>query len=340
MRLREKLCAFAVKLSSLAVKLPSLAFNQKKLILLTKPYDMKQTAFLLLVTLCIIACKKNTSDTPANNKQLLSTIVIQDEKENFIYDGSNRIISETWLHVGITDILYEVTYQPGVILINDPTSGPGNPHTIKYTLDAAGKPVQRIAASEMHFAFQQGPEDHYETDITNYHYDNNGLISAYDGVLSDSNTHYASENDPVLEVSKVTYAGIYTIENNNIKNLARILSSEGRAEEAGIISPYKISATENTDFFYDKNYPNQFDFTNTLLIKEFGALPYALYVIQPGFKNFPNKAVITRVTKDDAGHVLSTDTTTDEEKFTFTHQGFISTNGVVPAVRQFLYKAP
>jgi len=291
-----------------------------------------------LLFLVFISCKKDK--TPSGDKHLTKITGYGGTPfyVDFSYDGSGRLTSQTATQGTNPPIVFtQIGYTGNEIAITYPRDPSTIQNSTKYQLDANNRPIKRTYTSFEDFSSGAafGPEHHYGNETTNYEYNAGGSVFRYTGLKKDSMSYYPAANVIQYSTNTISYTATYEFEAGNVKSVTRTLQqSYWATEQPGSTYTIQTTVEETTVFFYDKKYPNQFDFKNAFLFREIEILPFPLYMPDKSFTNFPNKAVTTRITKNGAGAVLSTDVSTEETELNFDREGFISGRNADPANKQ------
>ncbi len=287
---------------------------------------MKNYILLIIFLLCLGACKKD--ELTAGDFHLVE-IAFKNSAENTLityeYDGSGRVQKTVYsnnnsLPYRITDIVYN----GNEVLIKPPLGLPFDAQNkVIYVLDSLKRPVQRNSLHDFSFAnAPNGPQINHESDSSRYEYAADGKIVKYSGVSNETISSYRSPGQSDLQTNTITYTGIYEIDNQNLKSISSILKREFIYTFGSYSRTLSQTIEERTDFIYDKLYPNQFDFKNAYIIRELGNIPFAKYFFNPGFRNFPNKAITTRIIKDNTG-IIETTSNTEEPALDFDSKGYL-----------------
>lgn len=285
------------------------------------------TAFVFLIIL-FSACKKGE---PLSGENHLAKITYTDgsnsSKHQFEYDASGRLIKKTFSQDGNPPgVQNEINYTGNEVAISYPDELPFIQRDTRYQLDVQNRPVKRFFSNLMTFPQSFGPEKHFEADTTNYEYDGNGYLNRYTGISKDSISYYITAGVLLNFSDNFTYTTFYEIDAGNIKSVKKTSQQRHvQVSQPGAPYNYQRSIEETTVFYYDKKYPNHFDFRNAFLFTELQVLPFRSYVPHPGYLNYPNKAVTTTITKDANGVVLSTDVSTEEPNLNFDTNGYLLT---------------
>jgi YD repeat-containing protein len=214
---------------------------------------MKQIVFIFLCFLC--ACKKK--DIVPGNLRLISIIEKGgfDNTTSFKYDDLGRLVSMTQTGAGVT----EIVYNGNQVTVNFPPKSFQKQKRVTY--EVVGDKVSHRNSSEVtEITPPEGPQKRYLTETTSYEYNTEGSLVGYSGTLKDSMSFYPQTG--VLQIQKLTvqYIAVSEIRDGNLNSVNRTYIVTNSVTESGTTSSFIISADEKTDFFFDKNYPNKFDF--------------------------------------------------------------------------------
>jgi len=289
---------------------------------------MKICTSLIFLVILFSACKK---DQPISGENHLVKITHTDgsvtSKHEFGYDASGKLIKKTYAENGNPPrVQNEITYTGNEVAISYLDEPSYFRRDTRYQLDAHDRPVKRIFSYFDSLPVPLGPQKDFATDTTTYEYDVNGYLMRYTGVSKDSVRYYGSPGVLDVQSNTFTYTTIYEIDAGNLKSVKKTSQQQHvTANYPGLPYSFQRIIEETTVFYYDKKYPNHLDFRNAFLFTELNVLPFSSYVPNPGYLNYPNKAVTTKITKDANGVVLSTDVFTEEPNLNFDTNGYLLT---------------
>jgi hypothetical protein len=290
---------------------------------------MRNCLYLFSFIILFSSCKK---DKPVSGeKRLVSTTTFSTggpTYRDFQYDGSGRLTKRIARQGDLLTVTAELSYTGNEVAITYPAEPSITQQDTRYQLDGSQRPSRRIFSHFEDFTSPQGfgPEKHFGSDTTNYEYNASGFMFRYNGVLKDSLSYYPTIGVLQNSTNTVTYTAVYEMEGGNLKTVKRT-SVENYFQvnqPPGTTYGFQKTVEETTVFYYDKNYPNKFDFRNAFLLTELDVLPFDQYTPNPGFLNFPNKAITTTITKNAGGNIVSTNVDTQEVNFDFDKEGYIS----------------
>jgi hypothetical protein len=303
---------------------------------------MRNCLYLFFLVILFSACKK---DKPlSGEKRLVSTTTFSSNGpiyQDFQYDALGRLTKRVTRQGGVLTVTAGLNYTGNEVAITYPTEPSITQQDTRYQLDGSQRPSTRIFSHFEDFTSPQGfgPEKHFGSDTTNYEYNASGFMFRYNGVLKDSLSYYPTIGVLQNSTNTVRYTAVYEMEGGNLKSIKRssVKNYFQVNQPPGTTYSFQQTEEETTVFYYDKNYPNKFDFRNAFLLTELDVLPFHQYTPNAGFLNFPNKAITTRITKNTAGNIISTDVDTQEVNLDFDKDGYISGWNFDPQAKQAFF---
>ncbi len=119
---------------------------------------------------------------------------------------------------------------------------------------------------------------------------------------------------------------VYINTNNSLTQIDKTGFDSTWIDNGTISKGFPQSISETYKFNYSKGYRNETDFTNSIILTEYAALPANYYPINRSYSNFPDGISISGVTKDlNTGQI--DDSRNEAVNFTIGNNkfGFIST---------------
>lgn len=234
-----------------------------------------------------------SSVTPGGATSVAATIV---------YNGSNIIITPAPINSAGVDASFE----------------------IRYTLNTAGQPLQKIERTTFSFKPPNNPQYDLKIDTTNYEYSGDFLVktkgSSYDSGWSSSGTPQSVQISITREISNATYTNTgnkLTQINSNTTSTHKLTNNNGT-------NILQSTETATTTFGYTKGYANKTDFTNAVVLSQFGALLVEGYPINKAYDNFPDQVVYSSTYTTIGTGQSSSNTGTTNATVSYNRYGFIS----------------
>jgi hypothetical protein len=308
---------------------------------------MRKIITSLLVLSIILACNKKNS-VVAEETRLLK-IKISDAASpdifyfSFDYNTAGKITKiSTSVNNNNPETYAVITYTgPEIIITAPPVSNTAldAASEIRYTTDAAGKPLKRISYERYQYkAPINNPQVTVITDTALYSYDNFGLPAKVEG----SNLDTTWYNPGTVQTTNLysLYTATYTNMDNNLTQIAKTTNIAGRYKQnAGVfISSRRME--EVYKYSYTGDYSNQLDFTNAVILSELDILFNTEYILNKAYKSLPNKITYSMITKDLLnGTTINSDNSTQNAVVKFNEKGLIAsiTVGNNQSVKEFIY---
>ena len=265
---------------------------------------MKKFFLLALFSSALFACNKTQDANDPKEARLVSTTSYDDSNElittTFLYDAEGRIIrASNDLNPELALVKADISYPANEILITSQSTKFDSRIEVRYTLDLLGKPTMRIEYRHLSNGDITTQDENRQnvTDTTFYEYDSDDFLSRTIRLQYDSNWYRSG----IIETTGVRmndFTADYVNAGKNLTELNIVSTYNARLDNT-----YSQGSTENKFVFeYDKNYINNIDFKNELLLTELGILtPDYPYPLNKNYLNFPNKVTETIVEKDENG---------------------------------------
>ncbi|HET6995010.1 MAG TPA: hypothetical protein VFI06_08505 [Chitinophagaceae bacterium] len=299
---------------------------------------MRNYLYLLFFVILFSSCKK---DQPVIGEKRLTIVTTFNASApdymDLQYNGSGRLTKLMNRQNGTLVATASFDYTGNEISITHPGEPVNLQQNTRYQLDGSQRPSKRIFSHFEDFTQPQGlgPEKHFGSDTTNYEYNASGFLFRSSGIAKDSISYYPSAGVLQNSTNTVTYSIVYEMEGGNLKSIKRTaVQNYFQVTQPGTSYSNQQTMEETIVFYYDKNYPNKFDFKNAFLLTEVEVLPFRLYTPNASFLNFPNKATTTRIIKNAGGNIISTNTNSEEVTLTFDNEGYIAGRYFDPQLRQ------
>jgi hypothetical protein len=208
-------------------------------------------------------------------------------RTNFIYDGQDRIIQIVSNENRTTKVQMDVAYFPGEIRIVKPLYGAYDMpliDTIRFIRESNERVVTRLEHYYQMYQEYNGTLEEEQWDTATFHYDVVGFMMKefhsirHHGISGATDTYCT-----VRRNSTITY----TNSNGNLvrKHLLSIstLSYDNTPDWTGSSGIFESTS----DYEYSKSFPNKMDFTNSIILNEWGF--FTSISIDKHFQNLPEK---------------------------------------------------
>ena len=309
----------------------------------------KLIASTILIAVLFFSCKKNdtinTSEVrllKMNWKDINGTV---NGSRVFDYDQQGRIIRISATGNFPTTVEANVAYSGSDIIITPTASvfpqGGGIVQEIRYTVDASGRPLRRIESST--FIISDLPQYTYKTDTANFEYDGARLLTKKINISKDS-TWFNPDGTPVITIVFASSVTVYTNANNSLSQIDKTGFDSTWYDNGTISNGFSRNISETYKFDYSKNYKNEMDFMNSVILTEYAVLPGNFYPINMSYSNFPDGFSMSSVTKDvTTGQIVDTQNEAVNFAIGNNKYGFISnldtylTNGDLASSQSYTY---
>jgi hypothetical protein len=310
---------------------------------------MRKIITSLLVLSTMLACNKKNSAIVEETRlvKIKSTDAASTDVFYFSFDY-NTAGKITKISTSVNDNAPEtyavITYTGSEIIITSPSisnTALDAAAEIRYTVDAAGKPLKRISYERYQYKAPVNlPQITVITDTALYTYDNFGLLAKITG----SNLDTTWFNPGTVQTANLysLYTADYTNADNNLTQIAKTTNTAGRYKQnAGVFTTTRRTE-ELYKYSYTNGYNNLVDFTNAVILSELDALFNTEYTLNKTYKNIPDKITYTMVTRDLVnGTIISSDNNTQNAVITFNDRGIISfvnlNSGTGKSTKEFIY---
>lgn len=264
---------------------------------------MKRITFLLLSVIFLFSCKKEKINT--ENIRLLKTTTGGPNgsklNTNFEYDSQGRIVRITRnSDAEAAKLIATVSYSGNTVVIVDtseyyPTSKVAK--TIKFTLDAERKPLQRIKVETHHFIDAAYEQRDFINDTTYYDYNAEGLLTQTREFHADSIWFFqiAAGLNTHLDLRTVTRTFQYN--NSNVVAIAGVGNRVYRQQNTSGVLNRQYNVEESVSYTYAAGYMNRTDLNNVLILAEYGGSVF-FSVLNPKAVNLPDGRVFRYVEKE------------------------------------------
>jgi hypothetical protein len=292
----------------------------------------RKTIILIAFLSFIFSCKKGDDSNYSNNNnnnqpsfQLTKvdyTNGTSTTHHNFTYNSDNKITSITKNENSNTPSpYYQVSYNGNqvVIIRTEDNTDLFENTSITYTLDAGNKPTKRIYNYYIFFK-TVSPTKYYTQDTTTYEYDAAGLLSKTISSKFDSAWYNPAANEQ--DANYVKTVTTYSYANGNIISSTGTGTNIGYKRRYSNVYPWNKTQERTTTYEYTKNYLNKLDFSNAIILNEFGSFNFP---VSSHFKNIPDKVTWNYVEKDaNTGNILTSSTNPLNMSMDFNSQGYLS----------------
>ena len=286
--------------------------------------------FLPIITLAVLlfSCKKDQAKIDSSTVRLTGYSIGVTER-SFEYDAQGRIIK--YLNAvsgGPKETLAIVTYNVGEATIIYPginNAGGVTTFSVKYNLNAEGKPSRRIAEDRLEFfAPSNIPQRTFKNDTSSYQYDNQGLLLQVNHSSKDSAWSLPSAGSPEIAVSIIrttkNYVNTNAILQSTISNGTKYIFKKTNTLTTSYTNQIKESAT----FTYNNSYANSTDFSNSFLLNEFEVFYFNSVPMDKLYGKLPSNIVKSHQEKNAAGNIIISDNSNETLKYVFNGYGFVS----------------
>jgi hypothetical protein len=302
----------------------------------------------LLVLSILLACNKKNSAVAEETR--LVKIKLTDAASpdvfyfSFDYNPAGKITKiATSVNNDAPETYAVITYNGSEISMTSPAvsnTALDAATEIRYTVDAAGKPLKRISYERYQYkAPVNNPQVTVITDTALYTYDNFGLLAKVTGSNLDTTWYNPPSGVQTTNLYSL-YTANYTSPDNNLTQIAKTTNIAGRYKQNAGVFTSSRRMEELYKYSYINDYSNQLDFTNAVILSELDILFNTEYILNKAYKSIPDKVTYTMVTKDLLnGTTISSDNSTQNATVKFNDKGLIVsiTLGNNQSVREFIY---
>jgi hypothetical protein len=315
-------------------------------ILQTQFFFMKRIIIPFCVATLFFSCKKNDPVNVSGVRVLKinykDSSGVPGSTTVFDYDLQGRITKVASTYNSSTSTLAEITYSGSDIIIT-PVLGLPIVSEIRYTVDAAGNPLTRIQSTITTFNAPNPPQYEYKTDTSGYEYDGSGLLVKKTTTSFDSLWFKPDANEIDIAINTGKSTAIYTNTDNMLAQIDITGYDSSRNTFGNNRLDFQTKTVELYKFNYSKSYKTKTDFTNSIILTEYGTLPNVYYPLNKSYSHFPDHIVISSVRTDLSGGGVTSDSQTinlgiNNNKSGFiTNLDFLSGNGNVSSSQTITY---
>jgi hypothetical protein len=248
---------------------------------------------------CIVLATSCKKDNPAGIDEIrLTEARTTDSSGNvasikFQYDNQGRIKSYAYAYNHHTDKEATISYSDNEITI---VYKPRTDFTLSfnssvwYSLNDDQMPLQRIQCDSAYVADPTIGQISIWKDTARYKYNAAGLLTNITGTKYDS-TWFRQNQDFIT--GKTNYSSNYTNTQNLLTQLSITASSTFRDMDQGQERNSSGSGMEKYSFGYTQQYSNKVDFSNAVLLAEFGVIFNRGLPLNKAYTNLPDKISLT-----------------------------------------------
>jgi hypothetical protein len=265
---------------------------------------MKKTALFFLTVTLLTACRKNPSnpeDLRLLKLKFTDSALTNTNYLSFEYDADGRIaklLSSTNNNTPVT--IADISYTANKIIITTPAihnAALDAVDAIEYTVDGDNRPVQRIQNHFNEFKAPTNlPQRDFTADTALYEYDGSGLLIKITGRKRDST--WFNPGSVQTTTDSWQYSTVYMNTGGNVQKIVKTSQKNSRLISGSTVLNNSYTIDETHLFEYTHSYQNKTDFTNALVLTEFGLLSDIAYPLNKNYKNFPDKISYSAITKN------------------------------------------
>lgn len=297
----------------------------------------------LLVVALFFSCKKDDDPVHTDDVRITSSVFSNTGVSfNMEYDAQGRVTKITSKQPGMPDALMAtVTYNGNVIdIIQAPvaTAGVHFNYLIRYTTDAAKRPLQRIETVRGEYFPPNQPQRDFDNDTTTYEYNTGGQLTRTVQVENDSTWFNPGVVQHILQHTRTVKN--YTYNNGNLAAVTSLGNRTTRNVTGATTTTTNHILEDNFTYDYSSGFPNKTDFSNALVLSELQVVFFSPYFMNPAATLIPNRSTRQEALKDITGAVISSSNSSLDYTATYNSYGFLSNLGR-PAVsgsnREIIY---
>jgi len=281
-----------------------------QIIIFGQTFFMRKTHLVFLCCILFACAKSSVEPTEIRLQRIVVTNTGNTDTTitSIEYDTQGRVISlSDKINGGALTNQFNISYVNGEIIIKAfPQNELKGVQETRYAVNSNGLPVKRIAYQYLDFNDVGTNQKIKYYDTTVFEYSAGGLLLKTTRNLIDTLVYIPAGMPTENTVEAHTITGIYTSDNNLMKSyLLTDLYSSTKRVGANIYTT-KFSHEFTTIFEYLKNYSNQFDYSNTVVMNECFFIFNGTDYFNKNYKSLPDKIIGTSIAKDANGNITST----------------------------------